>query len=75
MDNDSCILLSTTEIQNLLTKANNHTIYNKLYLNSLKSYIKSLNDIDVISEIYYGIDIPEEYQTDILKQLALAKRS
>lgn len=75
MDNDSCILLSTTEIQNLLTKANNHTIYNKLYLNSLKSYIKSLNDISVISEIYYGIDIPEEYQIDILKQLALAKRS
>ena len=73
MDNDSCILLSTTEIQNLLTKANNHTIYNKLYLNSLKSYIKSLNDINAISKIEYGIEIPEEYQTDVLRQLIASK--
>lgn len=37
--------------------------------NALKAYIESLDDMNEISAITYGIEIPAEYQSDVLKVL------
>jgi hypothetical protein len=38
-----------------------HIDYHTIYYNSLKNYILSLKTVKEISEINYGIDIPEEF--------------
>lgn len=43
--------------------------YHVSYFNSLKSYIESLDIIDAISAITYSMEIPEEFQSDVLKVL------
>lgn len=42
--------------------------YNTTYCNSLNMWIKAETDSSVIENISYGIDIPETYQSDVLKQ-------
>jgi hypothetical protein len=39
------------------------------YYNSLRDYIKSLDNIKDIIDVTYGVDIPEEYQSEVLKIL------
>ena len=44
-----------------------HVLYHRTYFNSLKVYIEDLKDAVSVSEIRYGVEIPEEYQSDVLK--------
>ena len=39
------------------------------YYNSLKTYINALETIEEIAAITYGIEIPDEYKSDVLKVL------
>ena len=68
-DGEEVIFYTAEEIQDIIDNANAYKIYNTTYFNALKSYINSLNTIEEIAAIDYGIDIPEEYQTDVLKAL------
>ena len=54
-----------TLIYNELLKNKNYQLE---YCRCLVAYINSLTDIDTISNIEYGISIPEEFQTDELKK-------
>ena len=47
--------------------------YHVTYFNSLKAYIKNLSDISQINQIEYGIDIPAEYQSEILRNMLAGK--
>lgn len=47
--------------------------YNTTYCNSLNMWIKAETDSTVIESIYYGIDIPETYQSDVLKKYLSSK--
>ena len=53
----------------ILTQANRHILYHNAYFNSLKSYIKSIEKIDQINSINYGISIPNQYKSEVLHQL------
>lgn len=44
--------------------------YNTTYFNSMKNYILSIKDINIISAIQYGDEVPEEYQSDVLKYVS-----
>lgn len=68
-DGEECIFYSPTEINQIITAANKLKIYHTTYYNALKSYINSLESINEIKEITYGIQIPEEFQTDVLKSI------
>lgn len=72
-DNEPCRFFSSNELQIVLTGAMNYITYHESYFNSLKVYINSFEDIESISKIEYGIEIPEEYQTDVLRQLIASK--
>ena len=68
-DGELCKLYSPDDIMKISTEATNFKTYQVSYFNSLKAYIESMNDIESISAITYGIQIPEEYMSDVLKSL------
>lgn len=72
-DDEPCRFFSAADIQTVLTGATNHITYHESYFNSLKAYINSLDAIEDIKDIGYGMNIPTEYQTEVLKTLLSAR--
>lgn len=46
-----------------------HINYHTAYHNSLQDYVESLTEDKDISSVTYGMEIPEFYQTDVLKKM------
>lgn len=68
-DGEECIFYTAAEIKKIVAAANNFKIYQTTYYNALKAYINSLETIEDIAAVEYGMTIPEEYQTEVLKSL------
>lgn len=68
-DGEACIFYTNEEINQIVESATAFKIYHTTYYNALKGYINSLDDINTIAAVQYGIEIPEEYQSDVLKAL------
>jgi len=64
-----CRMYSAADFGAIVTAATNEKTWHTTYVNSLKSYINSLETIPEIAAIQYGMEIPAEYQSDILKAL------
>ena len=63
-DGEDVIFYTPEEINDIIDSANALKIYHTTYYNALKNYINALNTIEEISAIEYGIEIPEQYQTE-----------
>lgn len=68
-DGESVIFYTKEEFNSIVSAANSLKIYQTTYYNALKDYINSLETIEEIAAIYYGINIPEEFKTEVLKVL------
>lgn len=68
-DGELCKFYTVADIQLIVNAATAFKTYHVSYFNSLKSYVEALDDIKSISAIEYGIDIPAEYQSNVLKVL------
>ena len=68
-DNGVCKYYSAEDIIAIFNAMEQLQTYNTTYFNSLKNYINSLESIKKISDIFYGIRIPREYQSDVLRDL------
>ena len=68
-DGELCRYYSVDDIKVVMDAATAHKTFHVTYFNSLKVYINSLDDIATVSQVQYGMDIPAEYQSDILKAL------
>lgn len=68
-DGEECVFYTAAEIKKIVAAANNFKIYQTTYYNALKAYINSLETIEDIAAVEYGMTIPEEYQTEVLKSL------
>lgn len=66
-DGQLCSCFTNEDIQLIYQKMNELIDYHTIYYNSLRNYIMSITDINVISAINYGDDVPEEYQSEIFK--------
>ena len=60
---------SINDMDKIIEMANLFKTYHISYFNSLKGYIESLQDMEVISAISYGDEIPEEYQSTVYVEL------
>ena len=69
-DGEACIFYTNEEIEQIVETATAFKIYHTTYYNALKGYINALNSIEDISAVEYGIEIPEEYQSDVLKAIS-----
>lgn len=68
-DNGSCHIFSAEDIIAINTQMENYITFHTTYFNSLRDYIKSLTDIEDVMAIEYGVEIPVEYQSEVLKIL------
>ena len=68
-DGELCRFYTPEEINEIISAGNAWKTYHTTYFNALKSYINSLETIEEISAITYGVDIPDEFKTDVLKIL------
>lgn len=68
-DGELCRYYTVEDISIVMDSATAHKTFHVTYFNSLKVYINALDNITDISAVQYGMEIPEEYQSDILKAL------
>jgi hypothetical protein len=68
-DGEQTTFYTSEEINEIVEAANSFKIYHTTYYNALKDYINSLETIEEISAITYGVEIPEEYKSNVLKIL------
>lgn len=68
-DGSSCKYFTVDEVMLLYSNMEKIITYNTTYFNSLRDYINSINTKEELFSISYGIDIPEEYQSEVLKSL------
>ena len=66
-DGELCEYFSAADIGLVIKTSTELKAYHTTYYNSLKLYIQSLDDRDAIADVYYGISVPEEYESDVLK--------
>lgn len=58
---------SSVDMQTIIRVASQYISYHTTYCNALNIWIERSQTIDEISKIYYGIDVPEEYMSEIFK--------
>lgn len=68
-DGEPCRFFTVEEILMLNQAMEDIITFETTYFNSLKTYISSIENIDDLSAIKYGIEIPEEYQSEVYKKL------
>lgn len=68
-DTEGCKFFSLDDAITISQECENFVMYNQTYFNSLVNYVKAMTDKDTVNSIVYGAEIPEEYQSDVLKVL------
>lgn len=68
-DGELCKYYPVSDIILIANAATNYITYHTTYFNSLRAYIKSLRSLHTISQVVYGMPIPEKYQSDVWKDI------
>ena len=68
-DGELCVFFPAEDILRIYTELEKLQTYHTTYFNSLKYYIGSMNTIEEVNQVWYGMNIPEEYQSEVLKYL------
>lgn len=71
-DGHPCRYYTAEEIQLIITAAMEHVSYHTTYCNSLNMWISGAKSVEEVHTIYYGSDVPEEYQSEVLKDYLTA---
>ena len=66
-DGQSCRYYNTADMQLIISTAMQHVSYHTTYCNAVNMWISGTQSTDEIQQIYYGADVPEQYQSDVLK--------
>lgn len=66
-DGELYIFYSVEDAQRIINAANAHKTYHLSYYNSLKNYVNTLETDKQIEDIYYGMEIPIDFQSNVLK--------
>ncbi len=66
-DGHPCRYYTAAEMRAIITAAMHHVSYHTTYCNSLNMWIAGCESREEVESIFYGADIPEQYQSEILK--------
>ena len=66
-DGQPCRYYNTADMQLIISTAMQHVSYHTTYCNAVNMWIAGCETADEIQQIYYGADVPEQYQSDVLK--------
>ncbi len=64
-----CKYYSNADMGLIVNVAMQYVTWQVTYFRDLRIYIRSLNEKETINNIYYGIEIPEKYQSQPLKDM------
>lgn len=70
-DDHPCRYYSATDMQAIIQEAMFHVSYHKTYCNALNMWIAGCQTPEEVQEIFYGADVPEEYQSEVLRAYLL----
>lgn len=70
-DGQSCRYYSAADMQRIITAAMQHVSYHTTYCNALNMWISGAQTAEEIQQIFYGADVPEKYQSEVLKAYLL----
>ena len=66
-DGQPCRYYSAEDMQFITSTAMAYVSYHTTYCNAVNMWIAGCETADEIQQIYYGADVPEQYQSDVLK--------
>lgn len=64
-DGEYCVYYSAAEIAAIAREMQATIAKNTIYFNSLKKYIDSLRTVEDVKAVYWGMPIPQEYQSAV----------
>ena len=68
-DGEECRYYSAADFNAIAEAATYWKLYQESYFNSLRGYIRSMETMAELLNVTYGMSIPEEFRTDVLKGL------
>lgn len=68
-DGEPCVFFSAEDMLKVIETATEFKTLHTTYFNSLKTYINALETVEEIKSVYYGAEIPEEYQSPVWKEI------
>lgn len=71
-DGHPCRYYTVEEMTAIITAAMQFVSYHTTYCNSIYTWINSVTDKEDLQGITYGVSIPEEYQSEVLKAYLLS---
>lgn len=66
-DGQPCRYYSATDMQAIIQAAMWHVSYHTTYCNALNMWIAGCQTAEEVQEIFYGADVPAEYQSEVLQ--------
>lgn len=66
-DGQPCRYYNAADMQLIISTAMQHVSYHTTYCNAVNMWISGTQSTEEIQQIYYGADVPEQYQSDVLK--------
>ncbi len=68
-DGEECRYYSADDFTRIAETATYWKMYQESYYNSLRTYIQSMETMPELLAVTYGMGVPLEYQTDVLRQI------
>lgn len=66
-DGQPCQYYSAEDMENIIGAAMWYVSYHTTYCNALNMWIAGCETAEEVQRVYYGADVPEEYQSEVLK--------
>lgn len=74
-DGHPCRYYTKEEMQMIVETALGFVTYHTTYCNALNIWVASLEDADAVNAVLYGCEVPEEYQSEVLKDILAAREA
>lgn len=68
-EEEHCKFYSNADMQLIVTKALAYVTYHVTYFRDLRIYIRTLTEKEVVLTVTYGVEIPEEFKSDVIKAM------
>ena len=66
-DGQACRYYSAVDMQLIISTAMQHVSYHTTYCNAVNMWIAGCETAEEVQQIYYGVDVPEEYRNEVLR--------
>lgn len=70
-DGRPCRYYSAADMQSIIAAAMQHVSYHTTYCNALNMWVVGCETAEELQQIFYGADVPEQYQSEVLKAYLL----